>query len=450
MRFCDKLPKLRKENNLSQEQLADRLGVSRQAVSKWELGHSYPDMDKMIQMCNILNCTLDDLMDDGTIGNSSNNKFNINNYFQDILKFITRTYNMFCSMKWKEKLKCLTELIFIFFLLLFFGAMIRIVIDDFLFDLLLKIPTVGELFKSLLDSIFTVILVIIGLIIFLHLFKIRYLDYYITVEDSTIKDKIIETPIDKDDGIKYVEKAKEKIIIRDPKHSNFSFLNFFLKIIVLAMKCFSFFIGLFIILVFIFLAILLSMSVYNYLHGVIFIYCSIAFLGGLAFCYCLIEILYNFICSRKQNFRRIFIIFIISLLLVGFGSGLVVSTYLSFDYVGQLPESDYVVDKEKLVIKDDFRIISYGNNITYVIDNTVNDVNLSIKHLKNIDYYIHHDDDNNYFIYEDFNMFNAYKTLINSLKNSQSYDYGKISFMEIVVTVNENTYNRLIKYDYIS
>lgn len=38
MRFCDKLPKLRKNNNLSQEQLADRLGVSRQAVSKWESG----------------------------------------------------------------------------------------------------------------------------------------------------------------------------------------------------------------------------------------------------------------------------------------------------------------------------------------------------------------------------------------------------------------------------
>lgn len=41
MRFCDKLPKLRKENNLSQEQLADRLGVSRQAVSKWESGESH-------------------------------------------------------------------------------------------------------------------------------------------------------------------------------------------------------------------------------------------------------------------------------------------------------------------------------------------------------------------------------------------------------------------------
>ena len=73
MRFSEKLPKLRKDNNLSQEQLADKLGVSRQAVSKWESGNSYPDMEKMLQMCKILNCHLEDIMDDGSIGNKSSN-----------------------------------------------------------------------------------------------------------------------------------------------------------------------------------------------------------------------------------------------------------------------------------------------------------------------------------------------------------------------------------------
>ena len=58
MRFSEKLPKLRKNNNLSQEQLAEQLGVSRQAVSKWEAGNSYPDMEKMLQKCQILNCPL--------------------------------------------------------------------------------------------------------------------------------------------------------------------------------------------------------------------------------------------------------------------------------------------------------------------------------------------------------------------------------------------------------
>ena len=62
MKFCDKLAKQRKNNNLSQEQLAEKLNVSRQAVSKWESGSSYPDMEKIIQICGILNC-LDNSID---------------------------------------------------------------------------------------------------------------------------------------------------------------------------------------------------------------------------------------------------------------------------------------------------------------------------------------------------------------------------------------------------
>lgn len=43
MNFSEKLQKLRKENKLSQEQLANLLDVSRQAVSKWESGTTYPE-----------------------------------------------------------------------------------------------------------------------------------------------------------------------------------------------------------------------------------------------------------------------------------------------------------------------------------------------------------------------------------------------------------------------
>ena len=60
MKFYEKLVILRKKNNFSQEQLADRLGVSRQAVSKWESGRSYPDMDKIMLLCDILDCNIYD------------------------------------------------------------------------------------------------------------------------------------------------------------------------------------------------------------------------------------------------------------------------------------------------------------------------------------------------------------------------------------------------------
>ena len=89
MRFCDKLLNLRKKNNFSQEQLAEKLNVSRQAVSKWESGSTYPDMEKMLLLCNILNCTLEELMDDGVIKTSDmcSNKLNGNNWFNDFLKY---------------------------------------------------------------------------------------------------------------------------------------------------------------------------------------------------------------------------------------------------------------------------------------------------------------------------------------------------------------------------
>ena len=50
MTLGDKLSKLRKENNCTQEQLADVLGVSRQSVSKWESNITYPETDKLVRI----------------------------------------------------------------------------------------------------------------------------------------------------------------------------------------------------------------------------------------------------------------------------------------------------------------------------------------------------------------------------------------------------------------
>ena len=50
MTLGEKIAKARKENNITQEQLADLLGVSRQAVGKWESDVSYPEIDKLIRM----------------------------------------------------------------------------------------------------------------------------------------------------------------------------------------------------------------------------------------------------------------------------------------------------------------------------------------------------------------------------------------------------------------
>ena len=59
MTFGDKLSKLRKEKNYTQEQLADILGVSRQAISKWESNTAYPETEKVIRISGLFGCSLD-------------------------------------------------------------------------------------------------------------------------------------------------------------------------------------------------------------------------------------------------------------------------------------------------------------------------------------------------------------------------------------------------------
>ena len=62
MNLSDNLKKIRKEHNLSQEDLAESLGVSRQSVSKWESGQAYPEMDKVLQICKMFDVSIDDLL----------------------------------------------------------------------------------------------------------------------------------------------------------------------------------------------------------------------------------------------------------------------------------------------------------------------------------------------------------------------------------------------------
>lgn len=64
MIFSEKLQILRKNKGFTQESLADILGVSRQAVAKWEAGQVYPDISNLIQISNLLNVSVDYLVKD--------------------------------------------------------------------------------------------------------------------------------------------------------------------------------------------------------------------------------------------------------------------------------------------------------------------------------------------------------------------------------------------------
>lgn len=67
MTFSEKLKKLRKDNNLTQDELAEKIYVTRTAISKWETDKGFPDIDNLKLISNLFGITIDDLISDSDI-----------------------------------------------------------------------------------------------------------------------------------------------------------------------------------------------------------------------------------------------------------------------------------------------------------------------------------------------------------------------------------------------
>jgi transcriptional regulator with XRE-family HTH domain len=67
MKFGENLKNLRKNQKMTQEELAEKIGVSRQSVSKWENGESYPEMNNIMILCDIFHCKINSLVNDSLI-----------------------------------------------------------------------------------------------------------------------------------------------------------------------------------------------------------------------------------------------------------------------------------------------------------------------------------------------------------------------------------------------
>lgn len=78
MNFGDKLSQLRRKAGLSQEELGNQLNVTRQTISKWELGQSKPDTDKLIEISKLLNVDFNQLIDDNMLLDDNVTNIDIN------------------------------------------------------------------------------------------------------------------------------------------------------------------------------------------------------------------------------------------------------------------------------------------------------------------------------------------------------------------------------------
>ena len=93
--LSDKIKKYRKENNLTQEELASKLFVTRNAVSKWENDNGYPSIDTLKDLAKLMNLTIDDLLGEDDIKTLAVTNHNLlskyKKYFSNIMVFISYT-----------------------------------------------------------------------------------------------------------------------------------------------------------------------------------------------------------------------------------------------------------------------------------------------------------------------------------------------------------------------
>ncbi|NLK94192.1 MAG: helix-turn-helix transcriptional regulator [Clostridiales bacterium] len=90
MKFNEKIQELRREKGLSQEKIADIMGVSRQSVAKWEAGNNYPEVDKLIELSNIFGVSIDKLLKDIEDECSKKEITKVDGIDEEIISFLCR------------------------------------------------------------------------------------------------------------------------------------------------------------------------------------------------------------------------------------------------------------------------------------------------------------------------------------------------------------------------
>lgn len=90
MNFGKNLQILRKMANMTQEELAEKMNISRQTVSKWELGSILPEVEKLVELCEMFNCSVDQLLK-GTMDYSHEAYSDIKTITVDAFRYISYT-----------------------------------------------------------------------------------------------------------------------------------------------------------------------------------------------------------------------------------------------------------------------------------------------------------------------------------------------------------------------
>ena len=447
MNFCNNLQKLRKNKNISQEQLAEELGVSRQAVSKWESGASYPEMDKLVLLCKTFNCNLDDLInkDMSQIEDLSSSKKILANFVKNIEDGITKTIKMIENFSFKEFVKFIIQILIIVLVI----AICRIpfsLVEDAVYNILAEYQNnvICNVFLTFFEFIISIGYSIFAIITFFYIYKVKFLSD-IEVINQESNTKIVDTNKQTKSSDKYIIKSDKMTILEFLTMLLIWFLKFMIIVFMIptvislltTIVCFTLFI------VLLFKGLLLT--------GPILITLSLTVFGV-----ALLEIMFNFIVNKKSTYKRVFITMISSIIV--FGVGVLFSmVYFSNLKLINKPSPKFKNRETEQVIpmSDNLFIHDYNGNINYEVDQNISndEVKLVLSYYSDtITPKVNKNDDNTYSIgviqSKYFRMQDYIDDIIDNLKKRRVYTYYGVDNIDTTIFASEENINKIKENHY--
>lgn len=383
MSFRKNLEYLRKSKKLSQEELANKLNISRQSVSKWESGAAYPETEKILAICKIFDCTLDELMNQNIQEEHLEEKrtYTFNDFLESVTDIVDRSIKMLTSMNGKSLLRFLFEFCILFLLILLLripfnfissrGSGVFLYVEGAFFEVLLG------MWRFLVDIVYLVV----ASVSFVYVYKVRFLDMFdeATEEDIYNKKKVVKKEFTVEEE-KEIKLERQKIQV---KH-DFGVFSFFGKIALFFVKCLVVFSSLFVI--FFFLGSVASLVVVSswMFQGIFYFSILLLLLALIVFLGMLIIVLYNFIFNRKTAWKKVLIVLLGTFISFGLSAGIGFLEFKEFTIYNNY-RSNIVTDLlvEEFPMSEGL-IVEPAYGINYVEDSALTDkVRVEVAYSKN-------------------------------------------------------------------
>lgn len=431
MSFNEKLQMLRKKNKLSQEGLADKLDVTRQSVSKWESGITYPEMDKLLSICKLFNCSLEELTNDEIKEISAEKKNGFSNIVDSILDFINRSYNYFTNINMKGFIKCAFIMLIVFLIICILRRPF-ILLTNGIHNMLFSFgqSNVSNFIYYFFKIIIDIVYVFGGILLFTYIFKIGFLDNKFTKVKDDESDEVKASP------------EEIKMVTKEPKTRQYSFFNGLGSVIMFLIKLLLVFFCIPFIVSFILLFIMLVLDIYLIFKGVFFI----GILLGILFCILLNALLlifiYNILFNRKQKYKILLILLLVGIGGLGVSLGFITLDFNNIKYYDQPPKN---INNQTITYKYNFTkdlVLDTWYDVDYKIDNTQkNEILVGVTYypkfnnmestLDNNKITINY---NNDYIYSK----DITNLIITNLKDKTLYNYSKLSDVKVTITTSED------------